>query len=142
MFTCTYFMVSTTDIYSLHSFILSPSYKVSSSHFDAVGLPYASAVSVTVNSDGKDTTITGAVVGVGVPVLVKFNGMVFCGAVPLTGNLFFAKGHPGKVLADLVPKFGDNGAINYVHVAGGGAESIVVVSTSSPISANYPCVTL
>ena len=81
-------------------------------------------------------------VGVGVPVLVKFNSMLFCGAVPLSGNLFFAKGNPGKVLADLVPKFGDNGAINYVHVAGGGAESIVVVSSSSRISADYPCVAL
>ena len=109
---------------------------------DAVGLPYPGAVSVTVSSDGKDTTITGTVVGVGVPVLVKFNSLVFSGAVPLSGNLFFAKGNPGKVLADLVPKFGDNGAINYVHVAGGGAESIVVVSTSAPVSAQYPCVAL
>lgn len=109
---------------------------------DTVGLPYSGAVSVTVNSDGKDTTITGAVVGIGVPVLVKINSLVFCGAVPLSGNLFFVKGNPGKVLADLVPKFGDNGAINYVHVAGGGAESIVVVSTSSRISADYPCVSL
>ena len=99
-------------------------------------------MSVTVNSDGKDTTVTGAVVGVGVPVLVKYNSMVFSGAVPLSGNLSFAKGNPGKVLAEILPKFGDNGAINYVHVAGGGMESIVVVCTSSPISANFPCVTL
>lgn len=106
---------------------------------DSVGLPYPSAVSVTVNSD---ITITGTVVGVGVPVLVKFNSLVFSGAVPLAGNLFFAKGNPGKVLADLVPKFGDNGAINYVHVAGGGADSMVVISTSSRISAVYPCVAL
>lgn len=121
---------------------LSPLYKVSCSHVDTVGLPYAAAVSVTVNSDGKDTTVTGAVVGVGIPVLVKYNSLVFSGAVSLSGNLSFAKGNPGKVLAEIVPKFGDNGAINYVHVAGGGAESIVVICTSSPISANYPCVTL
>lgn len=120
-------------------FVLFLLYKVSSSHVDSVELPYASAVSVTVNGD---TTITGTVVGVGVPVLVKYNSMVFCGAVPLTGNLFFAKGSPSKVLTDLVPKFGNNGTINYVHVAGGGAESIVVVSTSSHISAGYPCVAL
>lgn len=106
---------------------------------DSVGLPYCGAVSITVNSD---TTITGTVVGIGVPVLVKFNNLVFSGAVPLSGNLFFAKGNPGKVLADLVPKFGDNGTINYVHVAGGGADNIVVISTSSRISADYPCVTL
>jgi len=99
-------------------------------------------VSITVNSDGKDTTVTGAVLGVGVPVLVKYNSLVFSGAVSLSGNLSFAKGNPGKALAEIVPKCGDNGVINYVHVAGGGAESIVVISTSSPISANYPCVSL
>ena len=99
-------------------------------------------MSVTVNSDGKDTTVAGAVVGVGVPVLVKYNSLVFSGAVSLSGNLSFVKGNPGKVLAEIVPKFGDNGSINYVHVAGGGAESIVVICTSSPISANYPCVSL
>lgn len=132
--------MSTSDICS--HILVSSLYKVLCSHVDTVGLPYASAVSVTVNSDGKDTTITGTVVGLGVPVLVKYNSLVFSGAVPLSGNLFFAKGNPGKVLADLAPKFGDNGAINNVHVAGGGAESIVAVSTLSRISVDYPCVTL
>ena len=106
---------------------------------DTVDLPYPAAVSVTVNGD---TTVTGVVVGVGVPVLVKFNSLVFSGAVPLSGNLFFARGKPAKVLTELVPKFGDNGAINCVHVAAGGADSIIVVSTSSHISADYPCVEL
>lgn len=109
---------------------------------DTVGLPYPAAVSITFNCDGKDTTLTGTVVGLGVPVLVKFDSLVFSGAVPLSGNLSFVKGSPGKVLADLVPKFGENGSINYVHVAGGGAESVVVVSTSSQISAGYPCIAL
>ncbi|KAL9966512.1 hypothetical protein ACROYT_G024598 [Oculina patagonica] len=117
-------------------------FEVSCSHVDTVGLPYASAVTVAVSSSGKDTTITGTVVGLGVPVLVKINSMVFSGAVTLSGNLFFAKGNPGKVLADLVPKFGDNGAVSNVHVAGGGAEGIVAVSASSRISADYPCVSL
>lgn len=129
-------------ICSLHSFLFSLLYKVSCSHVDVVGLPYTAAVSVTVNSDGQDTTITGAVVGVGVPVLVKYNSLVFSGAVSLSGNLSFARGNPGKVLAEIVPKFGDNGVINNVHVAGNGAESIVVICTSSPISASCPCVSL
>ncbi|RMX50256.1 hypothetical protein pdam_00017210 [Pocillopora damicornis] len=116
--------------------------QVSSTHMDTVGLPYPAAVSITFNCDGKDTTLTGTVVGLDVPVLVKFDSLVFSGAVPLSGNLSFVKGSPGKVLADLVPKFGENGSINYVHVAGGGAESIVVVSTSSQISAGYPCIAL
>lgn len=126
-------------ICSLHFSVL---YKVSCSHVDVVGLPYTAAVSVTVNSDGQDTTITGAVVGVGVPVLVKYNSLVFSGAVSLSGNLSFARGNPGKVLAEIVPKFGDNGVINNVHVSGDGAESIVVICTSSPISASCPCVSL
>lgn len=109
---------------------------------DTVGLPYPAAVSITFNCDGKDTTLTGTVVGLDVPVLVKFDSLVFSGAVPLSGNLSFVNGSPGKVLADLVPKFGENGSINYVHVAGGGAESVVVVSTSSQISAGYPCISL
>ncbi|XP_058957245.2 D-3-phosphoglycerate dehydrogenase-like [Pocillopora verrucosa] len=116
--------------------------QVSSTHVDTVGLPYPAAVSITFNCDGKDTTLTGTVVGLDVPVLVKFDSLVFSGAVPLSGNLSFVKGSPGKVLADLVPKFGENGSINYVHVAGGGAESVVVVSTSSQISAGYPCIAL
>lgn len=116
--------------------------EVTSSHVDDVGLPYPGAVSVTVNSEGKDTAITGTVVGVGVPVLVKINSLVFSGAVPLSEKLLFPKGNPGKVLSDLVPKFGDNGAINCVHVAAGGTESIIVVSTSLQISADYPCVAL
>jgi len=90
----------------------------------------------------KDTIVTGAVVGVGVPVLVKYNSLVVSGAVSLSGNLSFAKGNPGMVLAEIVPKCGDNGIINYVHVAGGGAKSIVVICTSSLISANCPCVSL
>ena len=130
----------TPDI-NLQSLPISLLYKVSCSHVDAVGLPYTAAVSVTVNSDGKDTTVTGAVVGVDVPVLVKYNSLVFSGAVSLSGNLSFFKGNPAKVLAEIVPKF-DNGAISYVHVAGGGAESIVVICTSSPISANCPSVSL
>lgn len=117
-------------------------YKVLCSHVDAIELPYTAAVSVTVNSDGKDTTVTGAVVGVDVPVLAKYNSLVFSGAVSLSGNLSFFKGNPGKVLAEVVPKFSDNGAINYLHVAGGGAEGIVVICTSSPISANWPSVSL
>ena len=80
-------------------------------------------------------------IGVDVPVLVKHNSLVFSGAVSLSGNLSFFNGNPGKVLAEIVPTF-DNGAINYVHVAGGGAESIVVICTSSPISANCPSVSL
>ena len=135
-------MMLIEDNFILYSHLCSPLFQVSSSHVDTVGLPYSAAVSVTVNCDGKETTITGTVVGVDVPVLVKYNSLVFCGAVPLSGNLFFAKGSPGKVLADLVPKFGENGTINYVHVAGGGAESVVVVSTSSQISAGYPCIAL
>lgn len=125
-----------------HFFLFSLLYKVSCSHVDVVGLPYTAAVSVTVNSDGQDTTITGAVVGVDVPVLVKYNSLVFSGAVSLSGNLSFARGNPGKVLAEIVPKFGDNGVINNVHVSGDGAESIVVICTSSPISASCPCVSL
>ena len=109
---------------------------------DTVGLRYPAAVSITFDSDGKVTTLTGTVVGLDVPVLVKFDSLVFSGAVPLSGNLSFVKGSPGKVLADLVPKFGENGTINYVHVAGGDSESIVVVSTSSKISVGYPCITL
>ena len=81
-------------------------------------------------------------VGVDVPVLVKYDSLVFTGAVSLSGNLSFFKGNPGKVLAEIVPKFSDNGAINYVHVAGGGAEGIVVICTSSPISASCPSVSL
>ncbi|CAH3168244.1 unnamed protein product [Porites evermanni] len=110
---------------------------VSSSHEDTFGLPYNGAVSLTVNSD---TTLTGTVVGIGVPVLIKFNSHVFSGGVPLSGNLLFAKGNPGKVLTDLGSK--SNGAVNCVHVAAGGAESVVIVSTSSQLSADYPCIAL
>ena len=92
---------------------------------------------MTVNSD---TTLTGTVVGVGVPVLIKFNSHVFSGGVPLSGNLLFAKGNPGKVLTDLGSK--SNGAVNCVHVAAGGAESVVIVSTSSQLLADYPCIAL
>ena len=94
------------------------------------------------NSNGKDTSICGTVIGLGVPVLIKLNGLEFRGAVPLSGNLCFVSGNPGKVLPDLVSKFGDNGAINHVHVAGSGAESIIVVSTSSGALQDYLCVAL
>lgn len=116
--------------------------EVSSSHTDTVGLPYISAVSVTVHGDGKDSSISGTVIGIGVPVLIKFNSLVFSGGVPLSGNLCFVSGKPGNVLPDFVSKFGDNGTINHVHVAGGGSEGIVVFNTSSKISVDYPCVAL
>lgn len=77
--------------------------------------------------------------GVGLPVLVKFNGHVFSGGVPLSGNLLFAKENPVKVLTDLGSK--SNGSVNCVHVAAGGAESVVIVSTSQ-LSADYPCIAL
>lgn len=117
-------------------------HEVSSTHSDTVGLPYSGAVSVNVNSDGKDTCLCGTVIGLGVPVLIKFNSLEFCGAVPLSGNLCFVSGNPGKVLPDLVSKFGNNGAINHVHVAGSGGESIIVVSTSTSSLQDYPCVAL
>ncbi|XP_068703836.1 probable 2-ketogluconate reductase [Montipora foliosa] len=106
------------------------------------GLPYINAISVTVHGDGKDSSISGTVIGIGVPVLIKFNSLVFSGGVPLSGNLCFVSGKPGNALPDFVSKFGDNGTINHVHVAGGGSEGIVVVNTSSKISVDYPCLAL
>ena len=67
---------------------------------------------------------------------------MFSGGVPLSGNLCFVSGKPGNVLPDFVSKFGDNGTINHVHVAGGGSEGIVVSNTSSKISVDYPCLAL
>ena len=43
--------------------------------------------------DGKDTTITATIVGVSIPVLVKFNDHVFSGTVPLDGNLVVVNGN-------------------------------------------------
>ena len=83
--------------------------------------------------------------GVGIPVLVKFNDLAFNGTVPLDGNLVVVTGNvkPYKVLAVLLEKCGaENVAINHFHVANGCAESVMVVSTSSPIATEFLCIKL
>lgn len=124
-------LILTLILYSLTlAFIL----QVTTKHEDSEIPHYPSTLSVQVNGS---VSITGTVIGTGVPVLLKFNCQSFNGTVPLSGNLVILQGNinPTKAFAQLISKLdAGNVNVNALYTACSSAECVLALDTGSAIS--------